>query len=138
MANGPVPAAREPKPIWDKDMSSGKAKLTIPLSATRSTSAKIVKRTTPRDVSSSARQYGRRNVTSADDEDRALVLKFRHVYAGKGGWYGYKSGHYGPINSRSQPTPRLYLEKYRKDVLKKMSRYIQRTGMKNFFIYLKR
>ena len=47
--------------------------------------------------------------------DRELVNKFRHVYAGRGGWYGYKNGPSGPISLLNTPflTPR-----HRKELLR--------------------
>ena len=60
------------------------------------------------------------------DKEKQLLLRFRHVYAGKGGWYGYKTGQHGPINSRSKVTSRLSMDRYKKEVMKKVSFYMKK------------
>ncbi len=72
-------------------------------------------------------------------DQRELLLRYRHVYAGKGGWYGYRGGgKYGPIStssntssnsglagtSKSSKTP-FVPHKYRKEILMKISKTLR-------------
>ena len=57
--------------------------------------------------------------------EKELLQKYRHVYAGRGGWYGYRNGPHGPVNQASR-TQLRYMDKYKKEILFKLSKTLQK------------
>ena len=56
--------------------------------------------------------------------DTDLLTRFRHVYAGKGGWYGHRGAKgSGPINTGKIPNG--FVSKYKREILRKLSKSLR-------------